>query len=98
MGWGRSISHRSLPAGSPPPAVRWTGLAKYNFTGGNNDADQVPVDGLIAAASAVLRREGRNSCDLRSRAAGRRATGRCASSWSESSSATPASPARPTTS
>jgi len=49
-----------LPANLPPPAVRWTGLAKYNFTGGNNDADQVPVDGLIAAASAVLKREGRN--------------------------------------
>ena len=48
-----------VPAGSPPPAVRWTGLAKYNFTGGNNDADQVPVDGLIDAANAVLRREGR---------------------------------------
>ena len=49
-----------LPAGSPPPAVRWTGLAKYNFTGGNNDGDQVPVDGLIAAATASLQREGRN--------------------------------------
>ena len=48
-----------LPANSPPPAARWTGLAKYNFTGGNNDADQVPVDGLIDAANAVLRREGR---------------------------------------
>ena len=49
-----------LPPNSPPPAVRWTGLAKYNFTGGNNDADQVPVDGLIAAASTSLAREGRN--------------------------------------
>ncbi|MEA2928423.1 MAG: 2-aminoadipate transaminase [Hyphomicrobiales bacterium] len=49
-----------LPANLPPPAVRWTGLAKYNFTGGNNDADAVPVDGLIAAAEAVLKREGRN--------------------------------------
>jgi 2-aminoadipate transaminase len=48
-----------VPAGSPPPAARWTGSAKYNFTGGNNDADQVPVDGLIDAANAVLRREGR---------------------------------------
>src|SRR6187402_29827 len=44
----------------PPPAARWTGLAKYNFIGGNNDADQVPVDGLIAASTAVLSREGRN--------------------------------------
>ena len=35
-----------LSAGLPPPAARWTGLAKYNFTGGNNDADQVPVDGF----------------------------------------------------
>ena len=48
------------PAGSPPPAVRWTGAAKYNFTGGNNDADQVPVEGLIEAVNAVLRREGRS--------------------------------------
>src|SRR5881227_659936 len=49
-----------LSAGLPPPAARWNGLAKYNFTGGNNDADQVPVDGLIAAADAVIAREGRN--------------------------------------
>src|SRR6266540_388781 len=48
-----------LPAGLPPPAVKWRGAPKYNFTGGNNDADQVPVDGLIAAANAVLGREGR---------------------------------------
>ena len=47
-----------LPPGLPAPAAKWTGLPKYNFTGGNNDADQVPVDGLIAAAAAVLRREG----------------------------------------
>jgi 2-aminoadipate transaminase len=43
----------------PAPATKWTGLAKYNFIGGNNDPDQVPVDGLIDAVNAVLRREGR---------------------------------------
>ena len=48
-----------LPAGLPAPAAKWTGLAKYNFTGGNNDADELPLDGLIAAANTVLRREGR---------------------------------------
>ncbi len=48
-----------LRAGLPPPAVRWTGRVKYDFTGGNNDADSLPVDGLIAATDAVLRREGR---------------------------------------
>jgi 2-aminoadipate transaminase len=44
--------------GLPAPAARWAGLAKYNFVGGNNDADQVPVEGLMAAAAAVLKREG----------------------------------------
>ena len=48
-----------LPAGLPTPAARWTGLAKYSFVGGNNDPEQVPVAGLIDAATAVLRREGR---------------------------------------
>jgi 2-aminoadipate transaminase len=48
-----------LRAGLPPAAVRWTGRVKYDFTGGNNDADSLPLDGLIAAAEAVLRREGR---------------------------------------
>src|SRR5881397_3517067 len=48
-----------LPAGLPPAAARWTGLAKYSFVGGNNDPDQVPVEGLIEAINAVLRREGK---------------------------------------
>jgi len=47
-----------LPAGLPPPAARYTGLPRYNFTGGNNDAEQVPVAGLIAAMTAVMQREG----------------------------------------
>lgn len=49
-----------LPPGSPPPAVKWTGSPKYNFTGGNNDPQQLPLDGLVAAMDAVLRREGRS--------------------------------------
>src|SRR6202140_1044145 len=48
-----------LPAGLPAPAAKWTGLAKYSFVGGNNDPDQVPVEGLIAAVTAVLEREGK---------------------------------------
>jgi 2-aminoadipate transaminase len=48
-----------LPTGLPPAAARWTGLAKYSFIGGNNDPDQVPVDGLIEAINAVLKREGK---------------------------------------
>jgi 2-aminoadipate transaminase len=48
-----------FPAGLPPAAARWTGRVKHDFTGGNNDADALPLDGLIAAAAAVMRREGR---------------------------------------
>ena len=43
----------------PPAAIKWTGWPKYNFIGGHNDADQVPVADLIAAASSVLAREGK---------------------------------------
>ena len=48
-----------VPAGLPPAAAKYTGLPKYNFTGGNNDSDEIPLDGLVAAANAVLTREGR---------------------------------------
>lgn len=48
-----------LPPDLPPAASRWTGRPKYDFTGGNNDPDALPLEGLIAAADAVLRREGR---------------------------------------
>jgi 2-aminoadipate transaminase len=43
----------------PPAAAKWSGFPEYNFVGGHNDADSVPVDDLIAAAAAVLKREGR---------------------------------------
>ena len=47
-----------LTPGLPPPAVKWTGFPKYNFVGGHNDAEIVPVERLVAAATAVLAREG----------------------------------------
>jgi 2-aminoadipate transaminase len=49
-----------LRSGLPPAAAKFGGLPKYNFTGGNNDADELPLDGLISAANSVLTREGRN--------------------------------------
>src|SRR5258708_1640000 len=48
-----------LTPGLPPPAVKWKGLSKYYFIGGNNASEQVPVDRLVAAATTVLEREGR---------------------------------------
>src|ERR1700728_2221885 len=47
-----------LASNLPPAAAKWNGFAKYSFVGGNNDPDHVPVDGLIAAMTAVLQREG----------------------------------------
>jgi 2-aminoadipate transaminase len=47
-----------LAPGLPPPAAKWNGFAKYNFVGGHNDSELLPVDALVAAADAVLRREG----------------------------------------
>ncbi len=48
-----------FPKTLPPAAVRWTGRVKFDFTGGNNDADRLPLEELTAAAEAVLKREGR---------------------------------------
>ena len=43
----------------PPAAARWGGFAQYNFVGGHNAPEAVPVEELIAAATNVLSREGR---------------------------------------
>ena len=43
----------------PPPAARFNGFPRYNFVGGHNDPAQIPVDALVAAATSVLKREGR---------------------------------------
>jgi 2-aminoadipate transaminase len=47
-----------LAPNTPVPAAKWNGFPRFNFIGGHNDAKNVPVDALIAAATAVLRREG----------------------------------------
>ena len=44
----------------PPAAAKWAGLPKYNFVGGHNDPDAVPVADLISAAARVLAREGKS--------------------------------------
>lgn len=42
----------------PAPAQKWSGFPRYNFIGGHNDADAVPVDAFIEASRAVLSRDG----------------------------------------
>ena len=43
----------------PGPAGKWRGFPKYNFIGGNNAPEEIPVDDLIEAATSALKREGR---------------------------------------
>lgn len=47
-----------LAPNQPVPAARYTGFPKYNFVGGHNDPEHLPVDDLVAAATSVLKREG----------------------------------------
>ena len=50
----QKLYSKGLPAASP----KWSGFPKYNFIGGHNDPDSIPIDGLIEAAERVLRRRG----------------------------------------
>ena len=45
-----------LPAPSPAP---WRKFPTYNFVGGHNDADSLPIDLLSRACTTVLQREGK---------------------------------------
>ena len=44
--------------GLPDPAPKWAPFPPYYFVGGNNDPEEIPIDGLIEAATSVLKREG----------------------------------------
>ena len=43
----------------PAPSQRWSGFPEYNFIGGHNDAESIPVDDMIKSISEVLKREGK---------------------------------------
>ncbi len=49
---------RLFGTGLPEPSPRFAGFPPFNFIGGHNDPEQIPIEGLIAAAASVLRREG----------------------------------------
>jgi 2-aminoadipate transaminase len=46
-------------ANLPQSTPRWEGFPTYNFIGGHNNPDEIPVEGLIASATRILRQEGR---------------------------------------
>ena len=58
---GTGFAYSSLfRRGLAEPIKPWAGLPKFNFVGGHNDPERIPVDGLIDAAASALKREGRN--------------------------------------
>ena len=48
----------SLAADAPAPAPRFPGFPPFNFIGGHNDPALIPTAALVAAAQAVLTRDG----------------------------------------
>ena len=54
---GFDITHR-FAKGLAEPAAKFTGFPPFNFVGGHNDPTLIPIEGLIEATAAVLRREG----------------------------------------
>jgi len=54
-----TVEYASLYAEpTPDPAPSWTGFPRYNFVGGHNDPQAIPLDDLAAAASRVIHERG----------------------------------------
>ena len=56
-----SLDYTNLFAKDLPAAAgRWGGFAPYNFIGGHNNPDTIPIEALVESSARVLRQEGRN--------------------------------------
>lgn len=51
---------RLLAKNLPAASGRWGGFPKYNFIGGHNNPDEIPIEGLIEASARVLRQDGQS--------------------------------------
>ena len=43
----------------PPESAPWSEFPQYNFVGGHNDPDSLPLESLINACNNVMKREGK---------------------------------------
>ncbi|MBM3225045.1 MAG: PLP-dependent aminotransferase family protein [Candidatus Tectomicrobia bacterium] len=43
----------------PAPTPQWNGFPTYNFIGGHNNPDEIPIEDLVASSARALRQEGR---------------------------------------
>ena len=44
----------------PPEAIQFGGFPEYNFIGGHNDADSVPVTELADALGSAMKKDGKH--------------------------------------
>ena len=52
-----------LHSGALSPAAEWKGYPKYNFIGGHNDDESIPIKSLKDSIDNVILKEGkRKSC------------------------------------
>ena len=51
-----SFFNKDLPVSS----AKYTGMPKYNFIGGNNSKDNIPINELIESANQTLKKNGKN--------------------------------------
>ncbi|MBH69609.1 MAG: aminotransferase [Rhodospirillaceae bacterium] len=47
-----------LIKGLPAPSPRWNGFPKYNFIGGHNDTESIPIAQMVTSITNVLEKEG----------------------------------------
>jgi 2-aminoadipate transaminase len=56
-----SLDYATLFAKGLPASVQpWDGFPPYNFIGGHNNPDEIPLEDLITSAARALRQEGRS--------------------------------------
>mgnify|MGYP005690555831 FL=1 len=48
-----------MHSGALAPAIEWKGYPKYNFIGGHNDNDSIPLEGLKKSIEQVITKEGK---------------------------------------
>lgn len=48
-----------LAKDTPPPAKSWGGFPKYNFVGGHNDPEMIPIEALVSSSARAIAANGR---------------------------------------
>ena len=53
-----------LHSDSLSPVMEWKGYPKYNFIGGHNDSESIPIKSLKESIEKIILREGKTSLNM----------------------------------